>query len=86
MELLSPQQIEAKVEAHFRVFLILWAAILVSVGLLATLTVVAAKTGTPNPTLSYALLGGGLTTVALSFLLKIDWLRQRFQRSPSGRK
>ena len=69
MELRNPQEIAARVEARFRVFLILWAAIFVSVGLLTTLAVVIGSKGTPNPTLSYALLGVGLMMVAVSFLL-----------------
>lgn len=70
MELPNPQEIDAKVEARFRVFFILWAAILVSVGLLTTLAMVIGSKGTPNPTLSYALLAVGVTMVGVSFLLK----------------
>jgi predicted MFS family arabinose efflux permease len=70
METLSPQQVEARVEARHKVFLILWFAILVSVMLLLVLVLVAGSNGVANPTLSYALLGVGAMTVAVSFLLK----------------
>jgi hypothetical protein len=70
METLSPQQVEARVEARHKVFLILWFALFVSVMLLFVLVLVAGSKGTPNPTLSYALLGVGSMTVLVSFLLK----------------
>jgi hypothetical protein len=71
METFSPQQqIEAKVEARHKVFLILWFAIFVSVILLVVLVLVAGSKGTPNLTLSYALFGIGSMTVLVSFLLK----------------
>lgn len=81
MELRNPQEIEAKVEARFRVFLILWAAILVSVGLLTTLAVVIGSKGTANPTLSYALLAVGVTMVGASFLLKQKLVQQAIDKT-----
>jgi len=76
MELLNPQEIEARVEARFRVFLILWAAILVSVGALATVGVMLGGKGSPNPTLSYALVGIGAMMIGISFVLKKNLVRQ----------
>jgi hypothetical protein len=76
MELLNPQEIEARVEARFRVFLILWAAILVSVGALATVGVMLASKGSPNPTLSYALVGIGAMMIGISSVLKKNPVRQ----------
>jgi hypothetical protein len=70
METFSPQQVEAKVEARHKVFLILWFALFVSVMLFVVLVLVTGSKGTPNPTLSYALLGIGSMTVLVSFLLK----------------
>ena len=70
MENFNPQQVEARVEARHKVFLILWFALFVSVMLLLVLVLVTGSKGTPNPTLSYALLGVGLMTVVVSFLLK----------------
>ena len=70
METFSPQQVEARVEARHKVFLILWFALFVSVMLFLVLVLVTGSNGTPNPTLSYALLGVGATTVLVSFLLK----------------
>lgn len=80
MELRNPQEVEAKVEARFRVFFILWATILVSVGLLTTLAVVIGSKGRPNPTLSYALLAVGVTMVGVSFLLKQKLARQAIDK------
>ena len=70
METFSPQQVEARVEARHKVFLILWLALFVSIMLFLVLVLVTGSQGTPNPTLSYALLGVGATTVLVSFLLK----------------
>ena len=70
METFSPQQVEARVEARHKVFLILWFALFVSVILLLVLAIVAGGKGTPNPMMSYALLGIGSVTVLVSFLLK----------------
>jgi len=81
MDLPNPQEIEAKVEARFRVFFILWAAILISVGLLTAMAVVIGSKGTPNPTLSYALLGMGVTMVGVSFLLKQKLVQQAIDKN-----
>ena len=81
MDLLNPQEVEAKVEARFRVFFILWAAILVSVGLLTTLAAVWGSKGTANPTLSYALLGVGVMMVAASLLLKPKLVQQAIDKN-----
>jgi hypothetical protein len=70
MELRNPQEIEARVEARFRVFFIPWAGILVSVGVMSTFVVLSGSKGTPNLTLSYALVGIGVMMVAASFLVK----------------
>jgi len=70
MEPFNPQQAEARAEARHKVFLILWFALFVSVMLLLVLVLVAGSRGTPNPTLSYGLLGIGSMTVLGSFLLK----------------
>jgi hypothetical protein len=70
VETFNPQQVEAKVEARHKVFLIVWFALFVSVMLFVVLVLVAGSKGTPNPTLSYALLGIGSITVLVSFLLK----------------
>ena len=70
MESITPQQVEDRVEARHKVFLILWFALFVSVMLFLVLVLVVGSKGTPNPTLSYALLGIGSMTVLVSFLLK----------------
>ena len=81
MDLRNPQEIEAKVEARFRVFLILWAGILVSVGILTTFGLVMPSNGTPNPTLSYALLGLGVMMVVVSFLVKPNLVQKALDQN-----
>jgi hypothetical protein len=66
----NPQQVEARVEARHKVFLILWLAMFLSVMIFLVLVLMIGTKGVPNPMLSYALLGVGATTVMVSFLLK----------------
>jgi hypothetical protein len=80
MELRNPQEIEPKVAARFRLFFIMWGAILVSVGLFTTFGVVSGSKGTPNPTLSYALAGIGVTMVAVSFLVKQNLVQKAIDK------
>ena len=68
--MIDPQQVEAQVEARHKVFLILWFALFVSVMLFVVVALFAGSNGSPNPTLSYALLGIGSMVVLGSFLLK----------------
>jgi len=70
MQLTNPHEVEAKVDARYRVFLILWIAILVSVGLLFTLALFTPSSGEANPTFSIVLLGLGFATVTTSFVYK----------------
>ena len=70
MQFINPQEAEAKVAARYRVGLILWIAILISVGILFSLALFIPSSGTANQTLSFALLGAGFTTVTASLLLK----------------
>lgn len=81
METFSPQQVEARVEARHKVFLILWFALFVSVMLFLMLVMVAGSKGTPNPTLSYALLGIGSITVVVSFILKQQMVKKAINNS-----
>ena len=80
MKLINPQEAEAKVAARYRVILILWIAILISVGLLFTLAVFTPGKGTPNQTLSLALLGIGFATVTGSFLFKQQLLKKAVEK------
>jgi hypothetical protein len=68
--MIDPQQVEAQVEARHKVFLILWFALFVSVMLFVVVALFAGSNGSPNPTLSYTLLGIGSMVVLGSFLLK----------------
>jgi hypothetical protein len=81
MELQNPQEIEAKVEARFRVFFVLWAGILASVGALATFGVVSGSKGTPNPALTYALVAIGVMMVGLSFLVKQNLVQKAIDKN-----
>ena len=80
MELRNPQEIEASVEARFRTFLILWAGILASVGVFIPFAMMVGTQSTPNPTISYALLAGGVMMFAVSFLVKQKLTQQAIDK------
>ena len=80
MQLISPQEAEAKVAARYRVFLILWIGIFMSVVLFLVLALVVASTGVANPTLSYSLLGIALIVVIVSVLLKQRLVNQAIEK------
>jgi len=80
MQFINPQEAEAKVAARYRVFLILWIAILFSVGLLFALASFTPSSGTANQTLSFALLGIGFATVTGSFLFKQQMLKKAIEK------
>ena len=80
MQFTNPQEVEAKVDARYRVFLILWMAILISVGILFTLAVFVPSSGKPNQTLSMALLGIGILTVTTSFVYKQQMLKKAIEK------
>lgn len=77
--MIDPQQVEAKVDAYYRVFLILWFALLVSVMLLLGLALVIGSKGTPNPVLSYALLAIGVSVVLVSFVVRQQMARKAIE-------
>lgn len=67
----NPQEIEAKVEARYRVFLILWIAIFVSMALLFTLAFIVTNVNpAPNPAMTFAFLGVAVTVVVVSVFVK----------------
>jgi len=80
VQFINPQEAEAKVAARYRVFLILWIAILISVGVLFTLASFTPSSGTANQTLSFALLGIGFATVMGSFLFKQQMLKKAIEK------
>jgi F0F1-type ATP synthase membrane subunit c/vacuolar-type H+-ATPase subunit K len=80
VQLISPQEAEAKVAARYRVFLVLWMAILTSVVLFLALALAVAGTGVANPMLSYSLLGIGLIVVIVSVLLKQRLVKQAIEK------
>jgi hypothetical protein len=81
MQTISPQELEARVDARYRVFLILWVALFISVTLFLALALAAGIQGTPNPALSYGLLAIGLITVLVSFLLKQQLVRKAIEKT-----
>ena len=80
MQLISPQEAEARVAARYRVFLVVWIAILMSVVLFLALALVAPSTGLANPMLSYSLVGIGLVVVIVSVLLKQRLVKQAIEK------
>jgi hypothetical protein len=80
MQFINPQEAEAKVAARYRVFLILWVAIFISVVLFLVLALVVPGTGAANPMLSYSLLGISLIVVILSVLLKHRLVKQAIEK------
>ena len=81
MQTISPQEMEAKVDARYRVFLILWFALLMSVTLFLVLVLFTGSQGTPNPVLSYALLAVGVSIVLASFVLKQQLVRKAIDKA-----
>ena len=73
---------QAGVEARYRVMLIIWAALLASVGVYALIGFVARPAGagaggaTADPTLLFVFGALGLSTAALSFVVKAALLKQ----------
>src|SRR6266478_3587892 len=80
MQLTNPQEMEAKVDARYRVFLILWIAILISMGMLFTLALFIPSSGKANQTFSIVLLGIGFATVATSFVFKRQMLKRAIEK------
>lgn len=80
MQLSNPQEVEAKVSARYRVFFILWAAILVSIGALFMLVLFTPSSGKPNQALSIALLGMGFATVTTSFVYKQVMVKKALEK------
>ena len=80
MQFINPQEAEAKVAARYRVFLVLWIGILMSVVLFLVLALAVASTGVANPMLTYSLVGIGLVVVIVSVLLKQRLVKQAIER------
>ena len=80
MQFIDPQEAEAKVAARYRVFLVLWIGIFMSVVLFLVLALALASTGVANPMLSYSLVGIGLVVVIVSLLLKQRLVKQAIEK------
>ena len=80
MQFINPQEAEAKVAARYRVIVIFWTAMLGSLAFLLILALVVPGSGKPNQTLTFALLGIGLTVVIISVIVKQSLLRQSIEK------
>lgn len=80
METLSPQEMESRIAARYLVFVILWFSIFMSVMIFLGIVLMAGSKGTPNPMLSYVLLGIGSMIVVVSFLLKQQLTRRAIDK------
>ena len=80
MQTHTPQELEARVEARFRILLILWAAILMSLGFLLALASALSIKASANPIISYTLLIIGTSVVAVSVLLKQKIMQQAIDK------
>ena len=77
----NPQQIQERVEARFRILLILWFAILGSMALLFTLAVtITSANPNANPTMTFAFLGIAFTSVILSFVVRQKALSRAIEK------
>ncbi|MGZ8842183.1 MAG: hypothetical protein ACXW18_00880 [Pyrinomonadaceae bacterium] len=80
MQTSNPQELEAKVEARYRTFLVLWAAILMSIGFLLALASALPVKASANPIISYTLLIIGTSVVGVSVLLKQKMAQQAIDK------
>lgn len=80
MQFNNPQEAEARVAARYRVFLILWIAMLISLGFLLSLAVFVRGQGRPDRTMSYAFFGISIILVIASLLIKHRQLRQAMEK------
>jgi hypothetical protein len=80
MQLTNPQEVEAKVDARYRVFLILWVAILISIGILFALALFIPSSGKGDQTFSIILLSLGFATVSTSFVFKQQMLKKAIEK------
>jgi len=84
---MQPEEARTQLEARYRTMLILWAALLVSVGLYFALSVFVAKPDSEDPpsrTLTFALTAIGVLLVMVSFAVKQKFLTQAEQnQAPS---
>ena len=81
MQPISPQELEARIDARYRVFLILWAAILMSVLFLSALAMAIPAQTNPNPALNYALLAIGLMMIVISLVMRQRMMQKALEKS-----
>jgi|ERR1051326_213042 hypothetical protein len=80
MEFANPGEVELKVAARYRVFLILWVAILASLGFLLALALFLPGSGLPNRTLSYAFFAISIGLILISLLIRQRQLRLAIEK------
>jgi F0F1-type ATP synthase membrane subunit c/vacuolar-type H+-ATPase subunit K len=78
--LITAQEAEAQISARYRTFLILWIAILTSIGIMLVVAVLTTNSAAPNQTLSLALLIAALSAVTISIFVKQRLLSQAIER------
>ncbi|HZE68038.1 MAG TPA: hypothetical protein VE135_00760 [Pyrinomonadaceae bacterium] len=76
---MQPEEARTQLEARYRTMLILWAALLLTVGFYFALSVLVAKPDSedaPSRTLTFALTAVGVLLVIVSFAVKQKFLAQ----------
>src|SRR6059036_2884293 len=84
VQLINPTEREMKVAARFRTFLILWIAMLASIGFLFALASLVRTPAKPNSTLTYVLTGTALVSVVASLAIKFQKVRQAIDKHDIG--
>jgi hypothetical protein len=79
MEFTNPQEAQTKVAARYRVFFILWVAMMVSLVFLLCLAVFVQGSGRPNRTMSYAFFAVSMVLVIASLPIKQRQLKQAIE-------
>jgi hypothetical protein len=80
VQFINPQEEETRVAARYQVFIILWIAMLISLGLFLGLAVFVPSSGRPDRTMSYAFFGISLILVIASFLIKHRQVKQALEK------
>jgi len=80
MQFVNPQEAEARVAARYQTMLILWIAMMVSLGFFLALAVFVPGSGAADRTISSILFSISLVCVIASMLIKHHRLKQAIER------
>jgi len=80
MQFTNPREAEARLAASYQVFLVLWIAMLMSLGIFLSLAVFVPGSGKPDRTMSYAFFGISIGLVIASLLIKHRQVKQALER------